>query len=222
MIPLQCQHITCRRPAWNGRAQRAVEDFSESFAAGSATAFQGGDSSDAALLLSILGLIEPPDSGWIGVLGESVLEMEASASHQFRDRVFGFLFTHPHLLPSFTVAENIAMPYLRLCGNSIEAARERVAEVLDMAGLDVSCANLAMGNLDEAAHWRVAFARSIAHQPKILIAVSPPALFLLPLARRFAQQTGAAVLWNAGAVDATGQCDRILSPGNRRIPIPTA
>jgi ABC-type proline/glycine betaine transport system ATPase subunit len=120
------------------------------------------------------------------------------------------------------VAENIAMPFLRLFGNSIDAARARVAEVLDFVELDVSCANLLMGDLDEAAHWRVAFARSIAHQPKILIAVSPPALFLLPLARRYARQTGAAVLWNAGAADVRGLCERVLTPDCRMTSIPAS
>lgn len=222
MNPLHCQNITCRRPSWNGRSQREVEGFSESFAAGTMTAFQSREENDAGLLLSILGMIERPDSGQICVFGESVLEMKPGDAHRFRDRAFGYLFTHPHLLPSFTVAENIAMPFLRLFGNSIDAARERVAEVLDFAEVDVSCANLSMGDLDEAAHWRVAFARSIAHQPKILVAVSPPALFLLPLARRYAKQTGAAVLWNVGTADVSGLCERVLTPERRKIAIPAS
>lgn len=211
MTPLQCQHITCRRPSWNGRVPSAVRDFSANFSEGITTVFQGGE--ERGLLLSILGMIEPPDSGEIRVFGEAVLKMETAAAHRLRDGAFGYLFTHPHLLPSFTVAENIAMPYLRICGNAIEAARERVAEVLEMAELDRACANLAIGNLDEEAHWRVAFARSIVHSPKILVAVSPPALFLLPLAKCYAEQTGATVLWNAGTADVSGLCDRILYPG---------
>lgn len=211
MTPLQCRNITCRKPSPNGGAPNAVLDFSGNFSAGSTTVFQGRE--ESGLLLSILGMIEPPDSGEIRVFGESVLEMETSAAHRFRDGAFGYLFTHPHLLPSFTVAENIAMPFLRICGNSIDAARERVAEVLEMAELDGACANLAVGDIDESAHWRAAFARSIVHRPKILVAVSPPPLFLLPLARRYAEKTGAAVLWNAGSADVGGLCDRILHPG---------
>jgi ABC-type lipoprotein export system ATPase subunit len=216
MLPLQYQHITCRSPAWNGRTQRAVEDFSKSFASESTTAFHGGYSSKAALLLSIPGMIKPPDSAWIGVLGESVLTMETSAAHQSRDTAFGFLCTHPHLLPSFSVAENIAAPCLRLCGKSIDAARKRVAEVFHMSEINASRANLARCILDEAAHWRVPFAHSIAHHPKILVTVSPPALLLLPQAKRYDQQTGAAALWTAGSLDATRMCDRILHPGSAK------
>ena len=221
MSPLHCQHITCRRPSWNGRSPRVVEDFSESFEAGTATAFQGNGDGGTALLLSILGMIEPPDSGTMSVLGQAVLEMDSKAAHRLRDTAYGYLFTHPHLLPSFTVAENIAMPYLRLRGNSIERARERVAEVLETAELDVSYANLPIAELDEASHWRVAFARAIVHEPTILVAVSPPAAFLLPLARRYAADTRAVLLWNAGKEVVAGQFDRILAPGGRRIPVVT-
>lgn len=219
MIPLHCQHITCHRLSWNGRSQRAVEDFSASFEQGTTTAFQESEDGGTGLLLGILGMIEPTDSGQISVLDHAVLEMDPAAAHRLRDTTFGYFFTHPHLLPSFTVAENIAMPYLRLCGNSIDAARERVAEVLVLADLDVSCANLAITDLDESSQWRVAFARSVVHSPKILVAVSPPAQFLLPLARRYARETGATVLWNAGMEDITGQCDRILAPHRTTISI---
>lgn len=212
MIPLHCQNITCRKPSWNGRSYRAVQDFSGSFEEGTTTAFQETEDGGTGLLLGILGMIEAPDSGNISVLEHAVLEMELTAAHRLRDATFGYFFTHPHLLPSFTVAENIAMPYLRLCGNSIDAAREKVGEVLAWADLDVTCANLSIADLDEITHWRIAFARSIVHNPKILVAVSPPAPFLLPMARRYARQTGATVLWNAGTEDVTGQCDMVLSP----------
>lgn len=215
MSPLHCQHITCRRPAWNGQAARVIEDFSEHFESGTVTAFFDSGDGSSSLLLGILGMIEPPDSGTIRVLGQAVHEMNSGDAHRLRDSSFGYLFTHPHLLPSFTVAENIAMPYLRLCNASIDLARDRVAEVLGVAGLDTSCANLAVAELDEEGQWRTAFARAIVHNPKILITVSPAAPFLLPLAKSHARETGTMVLWNADAEIATSQCDRTLSPSKR-------
>ncbi|MEN9468801.1 MAG: macrolide transport system ATP-binding/permease protein [Verrucomicrobiota bacterium] len=212
MIPLHCQHITCHRPAWNGRTPVAVVDFSGCFEKGTVTAFQGSREGKTGLLMNILGMIERPDSGQIRVFGEAVLEMESDSARRLRDRTFGYLFTHPHLLPSFTVAENIAMPYLRHHGNAIDSARDRIAEVLAISGLPISCANLAVANLDEESLWRVAFARSIVHHPKILVAVSPPASFLIALAKSHALATGMVVLWNAGDTPVSGPCDRLLAP----------
>ena len=214
MIPLHCQHITCHRPAWNGRTPVAVVDFSDCFEEGTVTAFKGSRDGKTGLLMNILGMIERPDSGQIRVFGEAVLEMESEAARRLRDRTFGYLFTHPHLLPSFTVAENIAMPYLRHHGNAIDSARDRIAEVLAVSGLPLSSANLAVANLDEESLWRVAFARSIVHHPKILVAVSPPAAFLLPLAKAHAQATGMVVLWNTDDTRAVAPCDRILPVEN--------
>jgi putative ABC transport system ATP-binding protein len=212
MIPILCQNIHCRRPDWNGRPQGVVEGFSGRFEAGTSTAFRGAGDSGIGLLLNILGMIERPDSGDLRVLGQTVLDLEAAAACRLRDRAFGYLFTHPHLLPSFTVAENIAMPFLRLCGDSEKCARDRVVEVLAFAGLDGSVAARDIRELDSESRWRVAFARSIVHRPEILVAVSPPAPFLLPLATRYSREEGACVLWNAGGHDPAGQCDRVLEP----------
>jgi ABC-type ATPase involved in cell division len=103
------------------------------------------------------------------------------------------------------------MPYLRHHGNSIDSARDRIAEVLEVSGLPLSSANLAVANLDEESLWRIAFARSIVHHPKILVAVSPPAAFLLSLAKAYALATGLVVVWNAGDTSIVGPCDRLLA-----------
>jgi ABC-type lipoprotein export system ATPase subunit len=207
-----CQNIRCRRPDWNGRSQGIVLDFTERFEAGTTTAFRGAGDSGIALLLNILGMIERPDSGELRVLGQTVLDLEAAAACRLRDRAFGYLFTHPHLLPSFTVAENIAMPFIRLCGDSPEGARDRVAAVLEFTELDGSMASRDIRDLDSESRWRVAFARSIVHRPEILVAVSPPAPLLLPLAVRYSREAGACVLWNAGEDDPADQCDRVIEP----------
>jgi ABC-type lipoprotein export system ATPase subunit len=215
MIPILCQNISCHRPDWNGRSQGVVKNFTGRFEAGTTTAFREPGGRGVALLLNILGMIERPDSGSLCVLGQKVLELETNAAQHLRDKTFGYLFTHPHLLPTFTVAENIAMPFLRLCGDSSEGARDRVGEVLEFAGLDAGCASSDIKNLDVETQWRVAFARSIVHKPEILVAISPPASFLLPLARRYSREQGACVLWNAGSEHFPVECDRVIEPPMR-------
>jgi ABC-type lipoprotein export system ATPase subunit len=187
-----------------------VRNFSGEFEAGTATAFRGPEGCGIGLLMNVLGMIERPDSGDLRVLGQTVLDLESNASRQLRDKSFGFLFTHPHLLPGFTAAENIAMPFLRLCRESSGTAATRVAEVLDFTGLEESIGKSDVANLDSDSLWRVAFARAIVHRPEILVAISPPAPFLISLAARYARENGACVLWNAGSEASPVECDRVI------------
>lgn len=216
MTSIHCRNITCRRTTLNGHPRDEVRNFSGEFEAGTATAFRGPEDRGIGLLMSVLGMIERPDSGDLRVLGQTVLDLETNAARELRDRTFGFLFTHPHLLPTFTAAENIAMPLLRLCRDSVEEAGARVAEVLAFSGLEESVGRAHAEDLDGESLWRVAFARSIVHRPEILVAISPPARFLLPLAARYARETGACVLWNAGEDGETFECDRVIEPAFAR------
>lgn len=195
MTPLRCINISCRRSAASPARHAVVEDFSADFKGGEVTGFLGSDSHDKEHLLSVLGMIEKPAGGSLEVLGHDVLKMSETDAARLRDTTFGYLFTHPHLLPSFTVAENVAMPFFRICGQAGDDARERTLAALEFVGI-VGLHGILVGNLDDAAHWRVAFARAIVHSPAVLVAISPPSDLLLSFARRLADSFGTAVLWN--------------------------
>ena len=55
-----------------------------------------------------------------------------------------------------------------------------------------------------------AFARALIHEPRVLIAISPPATALLPLARLAADQSGLTVLWSGGRDELEPFADRII------------
>ncbi len=221
MTPLRCINICCRRSAANPQRHVGVEDFSAAFQGGEVTGFHGSDSHGREHLLSVLGMIEKPDAGSLEVLNQDVSKMSEADAARLRDTAFGYLFTHPHLLPSFTVAENVAMPFFRICGQGEDAARERTLAALDFVGA-ASLHAMLVGNLDDATHWRVAFARAIVHSPAVLVAVSPPSDLLMPFARRFADSFGAAVLWNAAdnGMLPMADCMVELNPPSSRCALP--
>lgn len=201
MIPLRCENLTCLLA--DGTSSR---ELTASFGPGSFWGFCGPDSER---ILNVLGVIDRPGRGRLEVLGMNVLAMSEPSARAWRDRCFGFLFTHPHLLPSFTVAENVAMPFFRLCSRDPALAKRRTLEILDfmeIADLESS----AVGDLDNASTWRVAMARAIVHRPPVLMAVSPPDPLLIPFARRLAKETGTAVLWNGERKNLLRQADGIL------------
>ncbi len=214
MPPLECKNIPFRTTSRGGEAE--TEGFGGIFHSGEMVGFC--NDRDFGSLLNILGMIERPTSGRLSVLGEDVLAMKEDAAWQLRDRAFGYLFTHPHLLPTFTVAENVAMPFFRICGKREDLARERTSEVLMFTGIRHLCGTL-VGNLDETTCWLVALARAIVHRPPLLVAISPPSSDLLPLARTLADKEGMAILWNGQRSHLLPIADRIID-GNLSPTLP--
>lgn len=168
----------------------------------------GREGSGKGLLLHLLGLLDRPDSGIISVFGKDVSKWDSSALAIQRNSLFGYLFRHPYLLPSFSVAENIAMPLLKIRGVSAEEASDRTRSMLEFAGLP-DLGDFPVCQLDCITQQHIALIRALIHQPKILIAVSPfPAI--LPLARLAAHEMGITVICTGEEDFLATNCDRLF------------
>jgi ABC-type lipoprotein export system ATPase subunit len=209
MTPLRCENLSCTRKMWNAGRTCSVSGFSAVFAPGEVVCFRGGEGCGKNLLLHVLGMIEEPDSGILEVLGERVSGDRTGNPAAVRDRAFGYIFPHPHLLPTFTVAENIAMPFFRIEGRDAAEARRRTAEALDLAGA-TGTASAPAEELDGEESWRVAFARAIVHSPPVLVAFWPPNPLLLPLAKNLARVRGTTVLWTGDGDFPSHHADRVF------------
>ena len=211
MLPaLTCESLTCRRPNWNEDTPSQVCGISATFGPGTLTGFHGPDGCGKGLLLNILGLLEPPDSGHIRIQEHAALGLPEDEARQLRNEAFGFLFDHPCLLPSFSVAENVAMPLFRICGGDAQAARLRTMEVLDFCGIAPHECTL-VGRLEPADQRRACLARALVHRPGILLAISPRgAAELLPLLHLAARQTGLCVLWAGERDELIPHADRLI------------
>lgn len=209
MLPLRCENINCRRAPWSEAGQGSVRNFSATFAPGELAGFCGPDGSGKGLLLRVLGMIDKPDSGFLEVLGKNVFAMPEDDARAWRDAAFGYLFTHPHLLPSLTIAENVAMPFLRFHDQDALQARRRTLEALEFTGIS-ELHSLPVSELDVDTSWLVAMARAVIHRPALLVATSPTSPLLLPLARRMADDFGTTVLWNGQKNQVAPYADRLL------------
>lgn len=202
---------------WSETAEASIENVTASFDSKMVCEFHGPDYPGRSLLLSMLGLIEPADSGTIFLNGQSVSHLAEEELRRFRNETFGFLFHNPCLLPSFSVAENVAMPLFRICGTDADAARARTSEVLDFCGIAHLETQLA-GCLLPSAQWRAAFARALVHRPRILIALSPRGSDeLVDLAVRTAQELGLCVLWAGDDGGLGGRPKRLIQIRDGRI-----
>jgi lipoprotein-releasing system ATP-binding protein len=122
-------------------------------------------------LLHVLGLMTPPSGGALSLFGEDVSGLTARKSAGIRNRKIGFLFQFHHLLPDFTVLENVMIPLL-LRGDSAVGARAKARPLLERLGmgprLDHRPAETSGGE-----QQRTALARALVTEPALVLADEP-------------------------------------------------
>ncbi len=133
----------------------------------------GPSGSGKTTLLNLLGALDRPSSGSIEVDGKVVSELDEKAAAHFRNRSIGFIFQLHYLLPQCSVLDNVLVP--RLTGAWEEPAsetRQRAEKLLDEVGLQDRM-EYRPYQLSGGEQLRVAIARSLINQPKIILADEP-------------------------------------------------
>ena len=120
-------------------------------------------------LLNMLGLLDRPSRGTLLFRGRDLTAMDDPAA--YRAREIGFIFQSFHLLPNFTIEENVQMPMFGLPG-SAASRRARAVELLEAVGLGHRLNHLPV-KLSGGERQRAAIARSLANRPSILLADEP-------------------------------------------------
>jgi ABC-type lipoprotein export system ATPase subunit len=112
--------------------------------------------------------MDTPTSGRLWLDGASVEGMGERARTRMRQERIGFVFQHFGLVPTLTVAENVALP--TLFGR--RTGRERVTELLETVGLSHRRGHRPH-QLSGGEMQRVAIARALVHSPRLLLADEP-------------------------------------------------
>lgn len=120
-------------------------------------------------LLQLLGSLDRPSKGDLLYRGSSLVALADPSD--YRSREIGFVFQAFHLLPTFTVAENVQIPMFE---SSLPASRRaaRAAELLAEVGLSHRVKHFP-SQLSGGERQRVAIARSLANNPSVLLADEP-------------------------------------------------
>jgi putative ABC transport system ATP-binding protein len=122
-------------------------------------------------LISIIGGILKRDAGKCTILGKDLETMNTAERARFRGTSIGFVFQNFNLLPSLTIAENVAAPLL-ISGEERKFALQRARVVLDQVGLSER-EDALPSQLSGGQQQRVAIARALVHEPKIIICDEP-------------------------------------------------
>jgi lipoprotein-releasing system ATP-binding protein len=141
----------------------------------------GSSGAGKSTLLHILGGLDRPTAGSVVFLGEDLFQLSETALARFRNRNLGFVFQFHHLLREFTAEENVMMPGLIRKQPRAEA-RIRARELLAEVGL-LDRAEHKPDELSGGEQQRVALARSLFSQPRLVLADEPTGNLDPPTAR---------------------------------------
>lgn len=145
-----------------------IKDVSIHVDAGEFVVIMGKSGSGKSTLLGLLAALDYPDSGSVGLAGQTLSSLDEDALAVIRQRDMGFVFQSFHLLPTLTVAENIAFP-LDIARRPNKARVNELIEAVDLGHRRHSLPNQLSGGEQQ----RTAVARALVSQPKIVFADEP-------------------------------------------------
>lgn len=170
------QAVDLNKTYYQGGAKiEAVKSASFSIARREAVLITGPSGSGKSTLLHILGALDAPTAGKVFFDGNDVYSLPDGARSKLRNEKIGFIFQFYHLLPEFTVLENVMLPALMRRGDKKETARgirQKAENILKLVGLDDRMRHRP-SELSGGESQRVAIARSLINSPDVLLCDEP-------------------------------------------------
>ena len=155
----------------NKAKQQVLRDVNLEVAKGEAISIIGPSGSGKSTLLKMIGLLDVPNNGSISVENVECSQMSEKEQTLFRREFIGFIFQSYNLLPDFTALENV------LFAQDILGVKKKIAvqkaKAL-FAKLNISHRyDSYPSQLSGGEQQRVAIARSLINNPKLILADEP-------------------------------------------------
>jgi len=131
----------------------------------------GASGAGKSTLLHIMGTLDKPDRGEVLFDNTSVFSFNDKELSHFRNQNIGFVFQFHHLLPEFTAVENVALPAM-IAGVSKKNALKKAQEMLQIMQLSERLLHKP-AQLSGGEQQRVAVARALINNPKVILADEP-------------------------------------------------
>ena len=191
----------------------ALNGVSLSVRNGEFVALVGRSGCGKSTLLNLAGAMDSPTSGTILLDGVSTVELDDNGLTQLRREKVGFIFQSFQLLNTLSVLENVELPLL-LAGES--DTRDRAQAQLNLVELG-DLGSRMPHQLSGGQMQRVAIARSMVHQPKLLLADEPTGNLdtatgnvILWLLRRIASGKNTAIVMATHSLEAAALADTVV------------
>lgn len=140
-------------------------------ARGDFVAIMGASGVGKTTLLNIIGTLDRPTSGEVLFENEDIFRKEPRQLARIRNERIGFVFQFFHLLPEFTVLENLSLPLL-IAGWPRQKALSKAQELLEEVGLERK-AKVYPNLLSGGEQQRIAIARALITEPRLILADEP-------------------------------------------------
>jgi len=128
----------------------------------------GPSGSGKSTFLQLLGGLDKPTSGEITIDDHNITKIKESKLTEFRQKNIGFVFQNYNLIPTLTAEQNVELAISKRSRND----KKKSKEILKSVGL-VSRVNHLPVLLSGGEQQRVAIARSLINNPKIILADEP-------------------------------------------------
>ncbi len=207
---LSKRHLNALRPVFSG--------LGFAVAAGEIVALVGESGVGKSTLLNCIAGLEPADTGAIlvGPQACNIVRLDEAARAALRAATIGFVFQAFHVLPTLSVAQNIAVPLL-LCGIAAREHAARIDTLLARVGLP-GFGPRWPGTLSGGELQRVAIARALVHRPALILADEPTGNLdprtadeILALLLERVREEHASALIVTHSQHVAQSCDRILT-----------
>jgi putative ABC transport system ATP-binding protein len=169
-IAIRCRAVT-KTYGTKESAVRALRGVDLDVHTGEMMMLVGPSGCGKTTLISVIAAVLDRDGGECTVLGHDYAKMSSGEKTRFRAQNVGFVFQAFNLIPTLTVAENVAVPLL-INGVPRAKAIEAAREILGKVGLETRWKDYPQ-RLSGGQQQRVAICRALVHRPKLLVCDEP-------------------------------------------------
>jgi len=215
--PVLQARALCKTYGSGDSVVQALRDVDLDVARGEFMVLLGASGSGKSTLLNILGGLDVPTSGELAFEGRPLTGAGDEALTAYRREHVGFVFQFYNLIPSLTVAENVALV------TDIATAPMPVDEALDLVALLPRRRHFP-SQLSGGEQQRVAIARAIAKRPQLLLCDEPTGALdyatgklVLEVIARINSELGTTAMVITHNAAIAGMADRVLRVADGRI-----
>ncbi len=155
--------------SYGSKMKEVLSDLNFRFEEGRIYAIIGKSGSGKTTLLSLLSGLTKPTKGTIHFDETDITQINP---YKYRSQFVGVIFQSYNLLSHLTAAENVVLS-MDVSGKKIENKKKKAMELLESVGIDEVTANRRILKLSGGEQQRVAIARTLSYDPKVILADEP-------------------------------------------------